>query len=80
MKQPPSSEHYRNLSVEPIDFIEANNLNFFEGCIIKYVSRWRYKNGIDDLRKAQYYLDRLIKKVEQGKELSDLSDNKSLMQ
>ena len=35
-------------------------MSFFEGNIIKYVSRWKEKNGIEDLKKAKQYLDRLI--------------------
>jgi hypothetical protein len=56
-------EHYKS-SIQPIEFIEANNLDFFEGNIVKYVSRWRKKNGLEDLKKAQWYLERLISNVE----------------
>jgi hypothetical protein len=42
------------------DYIHANGLNYFEGNVVKYVSRWRKKNGIEDLRKARHYLDKLI--------------------
>ena len=52
--------HYELQKIQPIDYIEANNLSFCEGNIIKYVTRWRYKNGLEDLEKAKWYLDRLI--------------------
>jgi len=52
--------HYKVKTIEPWDFIAANNLGFFEGNIIKYLSRWRDKNGIEDLLKARHYLDKLI--------------------
>jgi len=52
--------YYKGLKIEPIEFIEANNLNFLEGNIIKYVSRYKQKNGLEDLKKAKWYLDRLI--------------------
>jgi hypothetical protein len=52
--------HYKTKKIQPWDFIAANNLGYFEGNIIKYVSRWKEKNGIEDLRKARHYLDKLI--------------------
>jgi len=53
-------DHYKN-KIEPRDYITSNNLDFNEGNIIKYVSRWKKKNGIEDLLKAQDYLQYLIK-------------------
>jgi hypothetical protein len=53
-------EHYKQGSIEPIDYIIANNLNFIEGNIIKYISRYKYKNGLEDLKKAQFYINKLI--------------------
>lgn len=53
--------HYRNKKIEPIEFIEANNLGFHEGNIIKYLTRYKEKDNIDDLLKAQWYIQRLIK-------------------
>lgn len=52
--------HYKNKVIQPWDFIAANNLGFFEGNIVKYVSRWREKGGVTDLKKARHYLDKLI--------------------
>lgn len=43
-----------------LDFIEAFNLGYAEGNVIKYVVRWKKKDGIDDLLKAEEYLRRLI--------------------
>ena len=57
-------DHYRNLSIQPIDFITQNNLGFCEGNVVKYVSRWRSKGGVGDLRKARHYLDLLIESEE----------------
>ena len=42
------------------DYAKSHNLDFFEGNVIKYVTRWRHKNGIEDLLKAKQYLDKLI--------------------
>jgi hypothetical protein len=55
--------HYK-LNIEPIIYITANNLNFIEGNIIKYVSRYKNKNGKEDLLKAKFYLEYLIKNYE----------------
>lgn len=52
--------HYSKMSMQPIEYIHRNNLGFAEGSVIKYVSRWRSKGGVDDLRKARHFLDVLI--------------------
>jgi hypothetical protein len=53
-------DHYKEKNIQPWDFIAANQLGYFEGNIVKYVSRWRDKGGINDLKKARHYLDKLI--------------------
>lgn len=53
-------DHYKNLAIQPAEYIHANNIGFFEGNVIKYVSRWKQKNGIADLEKAAHYIDLLI--------------------
>lgn len=54
-------DYYKgNGKIEVWDFIASQNLNFFEGNIIKYVCRHRNKNGVEDLKKARTYLDKLI--------------------
>lgn len=53
-------EHYRHRAIQIWDFIAANELDFFQGNIVKYVCRFREKNGIADLHKAQHYLEKLI--------------------
>jgi hypothetical protein len=55
-----AGDHYKSKSIQPWDYIASNALGYFEGNIVKYVSRWRGKGGIDDLRKARHYLDKLI--------------------
>ncbi len=52
--------HYKDKPMQPWDYIIANNLNYLEGNIVKYVSRWRQKGGVEDLRKAKHYLEKLI--------------------
>lgn len=53
-------DHYKGCAIQPIEFIHANGIGFAEGNVIKYVSRWRAKGGVEDLRKARHYLDLLI--------------------
>lgn len=53
-------DHYKKLKIQPIEYIHANGIPFAEGCIIKYVSRWRDKNGVADLKKARHFIDLLI--------------------
>ncbi len=52
--------HYLGMAIQPVEYILANEIGFCEGCVIKYVSRWRSKGGIEDLRKARHFLDLLI--------------------
>ena len=68
VEQPP---HYRVGEVEAIDYIEQQLggqgiRHYLEGNILKYMHRWRYKNGVEDLRKARWYLDKLIYEEVQG--------------
>lgn len=57
--------HYTmGVTIEPIDYIIDHQLDFLEGNVIKYVSRWTLKNGIEDLKKARFYLDKLIEREE----------------
>lgn len=53
-------DHYKTMKIQPVEFIHANGIPFIEGCVIKYVSRWRQKGGVADLEKAKHFLDRLI--------------------
>jgi hypothetical protein len=53
-------EHYKS-KIQPVDFIVANDIPFIEGNIIKYICRHRSKGRINDLIKAQHYLDMLMK-------------------
>ena len=54
-------DHYSKMAIQPIAYIQANNLSYIEGNIIKYVSRYKHKNGLEDLEKSRHYLDMLIK-------------------
>lgn len=55
-----AGNHYKDLPIQPVEFIHANAIGYFEGNVIKYVSRWRKKNGVADLEKAKHYIELLI--------------------
>ena len=60
--------HYNSGNIEVIDAIEDWELNFCEGNVIKYVARHRHKGEpLEDLKKAKWYLERLIAKIEYEK-------------
>lgn len=53
-------EHYKS-AIQPVDYIVANDLDFFAGNVVKYVTRYRKKNGADDIRKAIHYCQMILK-------------------
>ena len=53
-------DHYKDMPIQPTEFIHANGIGFIEGNIIKYLCRHRRKNGKQDLEKAAHYLQMLI--------------------
>ena len=58
-------DHYKDLAIQPVEYIFKNNLGYFEGCVIKYVTRWKNKGGVQDLEKAKHFLELLIELQEQ---------------
>ena len=52
--------HYKDYAIQPIEFITKNRLSYCEANAIKYLCRWREKNGVEDLRKAIHYIELLI--------------------
>lgn len=59
MKQVGGS-HYKDKAIQPIEYIHANKMGFCEGNVVKYITRWREKNGLADLEKAKHYIEMLI--------------------
>ena len=57
-----AGDHYQKMEIQPIEYILANKLGFCEGCIVKYISRWRSKSGggVNDLRKIKQFCEFLI--------------------
>ena len=57
-------DHYKKFKIQPIEYILENKLGFIEGAIIQYVTRWKGKNGVEDLKKARHLLDVYIEELE----------------
>jgi hypothetical protein len=53
-------DHYKSKAIQPWDYIAANGLGYFEGNVVKYVTRYKEKGGVADLEKAKHYLEKLI--------------------
>lgn len=64
----PNVEHYKKCAIQPIDYIIANDLDFLEGNIIKYVTRYKFKGGVADLKKAMDYLNWLTDREEKNEQ------------
>lgn len=62
--------HYKQCAIQPVEYIHANGLGYFEGNVLKYITRWRDKGGIADLEKAKHYIELLIE-LESNKANSD---------
>lgn len=78
-------KHYTQYSIQPMEFISKNNIGYIEGNIIKYVCRYKLKNGIEDLQKAAHYLEKLIERETSGKitlgdTVNETSTNKEVRQ
>ena len=55
-----AGNHYKQFQIEPWDAIVDWGLGYLDGNAVKYLSRWRHKNGIEDLKKARHYIDKLL--------------------
>jgi hypothetical protein len=55
-----AGDHYKQFKYETWDVILDWGLGYLDGNAVKYLSRWRHKNGIEDLKKARHYIDKLI--------------------
>lgn len=69
-----AGDHYKS-PIQCWDYIVANEIPYLEGQIIRYLTRWRKKNGIEDVYKAKHYLDKLIE-VEEKNIPKDLSEER----
>lgn len=55
-----AGNHYKEFKIQPVEFCYVNNIPYLEATAIKYLCRWRNKNGIEDLQKAKHFIELLI--------------------
>lgn len=60
-----AGDHYKKNKIQPVVYIVENNLSYLQGNVIKYITRYKDKNGEEDLKKAKHYID-LILEMEYG--------------
>lgn len=60
LKDQVGGDHYKKQKIQPVEYIHANGLGFLEGNVVKRITRWRDKNGIEDLLKIKHEVDLLI--------------------
>ena len=66
--QKQGSEHYKEGAIQPLEYIIANKLDFCEGNVVKYITRWRKKGTpLEDLKKVKHYVEILIEEYELGR-------------
>jgi hypothetical protein len=67
--------HYKKYKIQPVEYAMANNLNYCQANAVKYITRYRDKNGIEDLRKAIHNIEILIaleeREVNNKEDISD---------
>lgn len=65
LKTQEGGTHYKDMVIQPVEYIHSNNIDYLSGNVIKYVSRHKSKNGAEDIKKAIHYLQ-LILELEYG--------------
>lgn len=63
--------HYKDLPIQPVEYIHANGLHFIEGSVVKYITRHRSKNGAADIKKAIHFCYLLLE-LEYGEKNEDV--------
>ena len=58
--------NYKQFKIQPLEYALENGLGICEHAVVKYVSRWRDKGGVEDLRKARHYIDLMIEREVAG--------------
>ena len=53
-------DHYKEMAIQPVEYIHRNGIGFLAGNVIKYISRYATKNGLEDLEKAKHYIELLL--------------------
>ena len=64
----PINPDYYNKGIETTKYVLSHDMGFCEGNIIKYITRYKQKGGLEDLNKAKKYLELLIDQIKDAKE------------
>ena len=59
-------KHYKGCKIQPIEYIQANSLSYEQGNVVKYITRYKDKGGVEDLRKAIHYIELIIGDMSDG--------------
>ena len=60
LRKQEGGNHYKDMKIQPVEFITANNLGFIEGNVVKYICRHEAKNGAEDIKKVIHYCELLL--------------------
>ena len=67
-------QHYKSKGIQPIEYIHANDLDFFQGNVVKYVTRYKEKNCAEDIKKAIHYCEMILGHIEAEKEKAPIEE------
>lgn len=68
LKEQIGGEHYKGNAIQPVEYAHANKLDFLQGSVVKYVTRFRDKNGVEDLKKAMHFIQ-MLAELEYGQKI-----------
>ena len=69
LKEQVGGDHYSKLAIQPVEYINKNNLSYLAGNVVKYITRYKHKGKpLEDLKKAKHYVEMLIE-LEESDEL-----------
>lgn len=60
MQRQHGGDHYKDMAIQPVEYIHRNSIGFCDGCAIKHLSRYKEKGGADDIRKAIHFCELLL--------------------
>lgn len=72
-------QHYKNMKYQPVVFAHNVSLSFLEGNVVKYITRYEFKNGLEDLKKVKHYIELMLQLV-YGESPSDYNAHTTMIQ
>lgn len=68
-------QHYKQLPIQPWDFIHVNKLSYMEGSVVEYMCCWKRKGGVEDLQKAKHYVEKMIELELERNRIADTANS-----